>query len=80
MQDCVMLELQVTTSLVPRPFEEEKGPGTHCVRMCYFPNKSWEFIFLSVMNLDLRNMPKNHFLLAVFRAEDTCCDQFSYHR
>ena len=53
-------------SLVPRPFEEEeKGPGIHCVRMRYFPSKSWEFIFLSAylsvnVNLDLRCMPKNH--------------------
>ena len=54
-------------SLVPRPFEEEeKGPGTHYVRMRYFPSKSWEFVFLSAylsvnVNLDLRYMPKNHF-------------------
>ena len=60
--------LMVRTSLVPRPFEEEeKGPGTHCVRMHYFPNKSWEFVFLSVnMNLVLRNMPKNHFCWQYF--------------
>ena len=33
-------------SLVPRPFEEEKkGPGTHCVRMRYFPSKSWNSYF-----------------------------------
>ena len=51
----------VIPSLVPRPFEgeEEKGPGTHCVRMRYFPSKSWEFVFLSAylsvnVNLDLR--------------------------
>ena len=26
----------VSLSLVPRPFqEEEKGPGTHCLRMCH---------------------------------------------
>ena len=54
-------------SLVPRPFEEEeKGPGTHCVCMRYFPSKSWKFVFLSTylsinVNLDLRCMPKNHF-------------------
>ena len=46
-------------SLVPRPLREEKGPGTHCVRMRYFPSKSWEFVFLSVyysvnVTLDLR--------------------------
>ena len=56
----------VDSSLVPRPVEEEeKGPGTHCVRMHYFPSKSLELIFLSAylsvnVNLDLRNMPKNH--------------------
>ena len=51
-----------------RPFEEEeeKGPGTQCVRMRYFPSKSWEFVFLSAyqsvnVNLDLRYLPKNHF-------------------
>ena len=44
-------------SFVPRPFEEEKGPGTHCVHMHYFPNS-----YLSVnVNLDFRYMPKNHF-------------------
>ena len=53
-------------SLVPRPFEEEKGPGTHCVCMLFFPSKSWEFVFLSAylsvnVNLDPRYMPKNHF-------------------
>ena len=30
-----------TVSLVPRPFEEEeeeeKGPGTHCLRMLHYP-------------------------------------------
>ena len=58
------------SSLVPRPVEEEeKGPSTHCVRMCYFPSKSLELIFLSAylsvnMNLDLRHMPKNHFYWA----------------
>ena len=44
-----MLFCILVLSLVPRPFEgeEEKGPGTHCVRMRYFPSKSWEFVFLS---------------------------------
>ena len=73
----------VTWVCIPRPFEEEeKGPDTHCVHMRYFPSKSWEFVFLSAYfsistNLDLRNMPKNHFLLAAFQAKDACCDQFS---
>ena len=32
------LEATPTTSLVPRPFEgEEKGPGTHCLRMLRYP-------------------------------------------
>ena len=59
--------VSVGFSLVPRPFEEEeKGPGTHCVRMRYFPSKSWEFVFLSAylsvnVNLDLGYMPKNPF-------------------
>ena len=66
----VKIESTFQDSLVPgpRPFEgeEEKGPGTHCVRMRYFPSKSWEFVFLSAylsvnVNLDLRCMPKNHF-------------------
>ena len=60
----IHLRQGVVTSLVPRPFEEEeKGPGTHCVCMRYFPSKSWEFVFLSAylsvnVNLDLRCMPK----------------------
>ena len=60
------------SSLVPRPFEEEeKGPGTHYVCMRYLPSKSWEFVFLSDylsvnMNLDLKNMPKNHFCWQCF--------------
>ena len=61
---CQKVELY---SLIPRPFEEEeKGPSTYCVRMRYFPSKSWKFIFLSAylsvnVNLDLRYIPKNHF-------------------
>ena len=52
-------------SLVPRPFEE-KGSGTHCVRMRYFPCKRWELVLLSAylsvnVSLDLSFMPKNHF-------------------
>ena len=60
-------------SLVSRPFEdEEKGPGTHCVCMRYFPSKSWEFVFLSAylsvnVNFDLRCMPKNYFCWQHFR-------------
>ena len=54
-------------SLVPRPFfegEEEKVPGTHCLRMRNFPSKHWEFVILSIyysvnVTLDLRSYPKN---------------------
>ena len=67
------------------PFEEEKGPGTHCVRMHYFPSKSWEFLFLSAylsvnVDLDLSNIPKKSFMLAAFQAKDkfSCWDKFSY--
>ena len=60
----------VDSSLIPRPFEER--PGTHCVRMRYFPSKSREFIFLSAylsvnVNLDLRNMPKIIFCWQCFK-------------
>ena len=52
------------TNLVPRSFEGGERPGTHCLRMRYFPSKSWEFVFSSAyysvnVTLDLRCMPKN---------------------
>ena len=75
----------VNLASYPGPLREEKGPGTHCLRMCYFPSKSWEFIFLSVyysvnVTLDLSCMPKNRQSLPQFFAKDTYCDESSYHK
>ena len=72
------IQLVLSLVYVPRPFEEEeKGPGSHCVRMRHFPSKSQLGIHIFV--LDQRNRPENH-LLAAFWAKDACYDQFSYHK
>ena len=43
--------------------EEEKGPGTHCLRMLYFPSKHWESGFYWILHSN--SLP--HFLRVMIR-------------
>ena len=52
----------------PGPSQKERGPGTHCLRMLYFPSKHWEFgclcirppRFSSVIYLYCKNYEATH--------------------
>ena len=72
MYNCVTVVSVYAPSLVPRPFEEEeKGPGTHCLRMLRYPknlggldtivNYSASLIRIPVCDITV-HLPSNYYV------------------